>query len=153
MIKLKAVPKYVAKHKIDLVFLAGKERATFKDVAIRRTRMPGVFANTQPTEITMKIASKVKALLATASLSLMTAAAHAGSLSEEDAFYSFWDTVNGWTSGALGVGLATTMLLMGGAIGVAKNSPMPALTGIAGAAFLHWGPDIIQQIMLNGALV
>jgi conjugal transfer pilus assembly protein TraA len=42
------------------------------------------------------------------------------------------------------------MLLMGGAIGVAKNSPMPALTGVAGAAFLHWGPQIIQNIMLQG---
>jgi conjugal transfer pilus assembly protein TraA len=64
-----------------------------------------------------------------------------------DAFYEFYSTVTGWTSGGLGVGLATTMLLMGGAIGVAKNSPMPALTGVAGAAFLHWGPNIIQTIM------
>lgn len=72
---------------------------------------------------------------------------------KSDAFYGFWETVDGWTGGALGVGLATTMLLMGAAIGVAKNSPMPALTGIAGAAFLHWGPDIIQQIMVGGGLV
>lgn len=84
---------------------------------------------------------------------LSTAMAHAGTVDSADAFHSFWYTVNGWTSGGLGVGLATTMLLMGGAIGVAKNSPMPALTGVAGAAFLHWGPNIIQQIMLNGALV
>lgn len=79
--------------------------------------------------------------------------AMAGQLDQSDAFYSFWHTVDGWTSGALGVGLATTMLLMGGAIGVAKNSPMPALTGVAGAAFLHWGPDVIQQIMVGGALI
>lgn len=74
-------------------------------------------------------------------------------MKNNDAFYSFWYTVDTWTSGALGIGLATTMLLMGAAIGVAKNSPMPALTGIAGAAFLHWGPDIIQSIMLGGGLV
>jgi conjugal transfer pilus assembly protein TraA len=84
---------------------------------------------------------------------LSATAATAGTPDSADAFYSFWSTINGWTSGGLGVGLATTMLLMGGAIGVAKNSPMPALTGVAGAAFLHWGPTIIQQIMLNGALV
>ncbi len=30
---------------------------------------------------------------------------------------------------------------------------MPALTGIAGAAFLHWGPDIIKQIMMGGGLI
>lgn len=84
-----------------------------------------------------------------------SAPAIAGSMDDmkDDAFYSFWETVDGWTGGALGVGLATTMLLMGAAIGVAKNSPMPALTGIGGAAFLHWGPNIIQSIMVSGALV
>lgn len=89
-------------------------------------------------------------LLVAASVS---APVFAGQLDQSDAFYSYWETVDGWTSGALGVGLATTMLLMGGAIGVARNSPMPALTGVAGAAFLHWGPDIIQQIMVGGGLV
>lgn len=79
--------------------------------------------------------------------------ATAGTVAQDDTFYSFYNTVHGWTTGGLGVGLATTMLLMGGAIGVAKNSPMPALTGIAGAAFLHWGPDIIKQIMMGGGLV
>ena len=85
----------------------------------------------------------------------MAPAAFAGQTSDfqNDAFYSFWQTVDGWTTGPLGIGLATTMLLMGGAIGVARNTPMPALTGIAGAAFLHWGPNTIQQIMTSGALV
>lgn len=101
----------------------------------------------------MKLLSTVKKLAAGAAATLFASAALAEQLSEEDAFYSFWETVDGWTSGALGVGLATTMLLMGGAIGVARNSPMPALTGIAGAAFLHWGPDIIQQIMLGGTVI
>ena len=93
--------------------------------------------------------------LAAVGLALSSApfAAMAGSVSEDDAFYTFYTTVNGWAGGALGVGLATTMLIMGGAIGVAKNSPMPALTGIAGAAFLHWGPQIIKQLMLGGALM
>lgn len=101
----------------------------------------------------MKLIKNVKSLAAGAALALMSGVASASALDTNDAFHEFWKTVDGWTSGALGVGLATTMLLMGGAIGVAKNTPMPALTGIAGAAFLHWGPDIIQQIMLNGALV
>lgn len=100
-----------------------------------------------------KLKGKGLAFLALTSLSLSTSMAHAKALDTKDDFYDFWKTVDSWTSGALGVGLATTMLLMGGAIGVAKNSPMPALTGIAGAAFLHWGPDIIQQIMLSGGLV
>jgi conjugal transfer pilus assembly protein TraA len=80
-------------------------------------------------------------------------AAMAGEIATDDAFYTFYDTIDTWTSGGLGVGLATTSLLMGGVIGVAKNSPMPALTGIGAAAFLHWGPDIIKQIMVGGALI
>lgn len=93
----------------------------------------------------MKIS--LKKVLTAAAMVAASGAAMAGAPDSADAFYSFWNTVNGWTTGGLGVGLATTMLLMGGAIGVAKNSPMPALTGVAGAAFLHWGPSIIQNIM------
>lgn len=101
----------------------------------------------------MKLLSTVKKLAAGLTASLFTAAVMAKELEQDDAFYEFWSTVDSWTGGALGVGLATTMLLMGGAIGVARNSPMPALTGVAGAAFLHWGPDIIQSIMLGGTTI
>lgn len=79
--------------------------------------------------------------------------AFAGNLNTNDPFYSFYQTVDQWAGGALGTGLAVTMLLMGGGIGVARNSPMPALSGIAGAAFLHWGPDIIKQIMVQGGVL
>lgn len=96
---------------------------------------------------------KLAAFLALSAASVTPAMAAVTEEMKSDAFYSFWETVNGWTGGPLGIGLATTMLLMGASIGVAKNSPMPALTGIAGAAFLHWGPDIIQQIMVGGGLV
>lgn len=102
----------------------------------------------------MKTIQKLKSLGALVSLGMLGGAAHANNtLDTGDAFYTFYETVNDWTGGPLGVGLATTMLLMGGAIGVAKNSPMPALTGIAGAAFLHWGPTVIHDIMVTGALV
>lgn len=100
-----------------------------------------------------QILSKLKASASLALASVLASPAFAGTMDQNDAFYSYWQTVNGWTNGPLGVGLATTMLLMGGAIGVAKNSPMPALTGIGGAAFLHWGPNIIQQIMVGGGLI
>lgn len=102
----------------------------------------------------MKFHQKLKGAAVALLLTAATNAAMANQLQEsDDAFYKFWETVNGWTTGALGVGLATTMLLMGGAIGVAKNTPMPALTGIAGAAFLNWGPQVIQSIMLGGTLI
>ena len=98
----------------------------------------------------MNLSTKIKAGTA---MALLPVFAMANTPLANDAFYTFWETVNSWATGGLGMGLAVTMLLMGGAIGVAKNSPMPALTGIAGAAFLKWGPDIIKQIMLNGGLV
>jgi conjugal transfer pilus assembly protein TraA len=92
-------------------------------------------------------------IFAVVALATLAGTAMAGQVDTNDAFYTFYETVSGWVAGPLGVGLAITMLLMGGAIGVAQNSPMPALTGIAGAAFLHWGPTIIKQIMVGGTLV
>jgi conjugal transfer pilus assembly protein TraA len=69
-----------------------------------------------------------------------------------DPFSEFATTVVGWAQGPLGTGLAVTMMLIGAGLGVARNSPMPALSGIAGAAFLNWGPGIIQSLT-NGALI
>jgi len=69
-----------------------------------------------------------------------------------DPFKDFADTVVGWAEGPLGTGLSVTMMLIGAGMGVARNSPMPALSGIAGAAFLNWGPGIIQSLT-GGALV
>ncbi len=93
---------------------------------------------------------KAKLVVAALAASPMLASAAV----DDETFKGFYTTVKGWTQGALGMGLATTMLLMGGAIGVAKNSPMPALSGIAGAAFLHWGPGIIENMMtVQGALI
>lgn len=101
----------------------------------------------------MKIFTRLNKPAFFAALVLSSSLAGAKSVDTSDTFYTFYETLMSWTTGGLGVGLAIAMLLMGGAIGVAKNSPMPALTGIAGAAFLHWGPEIIKQIMMGGALV
>lgn len=73
--------------------------------------------------------------------------------STADPFEDFADTVIGWAEGPLGTGLSVTMMLIGAGMGVARNSPMPALSGIAGAAFLNWGPGIIQSLTNQGALI
>lgn len=91
------------------------------------------------------------------SLALLSAGAHASNTAPtgavaQDAFDEFGSTVMGWAQGPLGTGLAITMMLMGAGMGVAKNSPMPALSGIAGAAFLNWGPGIIETLT-TGALI
>ena len=88
-----------------------------------------------------------------ASVTLMgSAAAMAANASNDNTFKSFRDTVLSWAQGPLGTGLSITMMLMGAGMGVAKNSPMPALSGIAGAAFLNWGPGIIKTLT-EGALI
>lgn len=88
-------------------------------------------------------------LASTAALANNTAATNA---TATNAFDAFRDTVITWARGPLGTGLAVTMMLMGAGMGVAKNSPMPALSGIAGAAFLNWGPGIITSLT-TGALI
>jgi conjugal transfer pilus assembly protein TraA len=98
----------------------------------------------------MKISKLLGKVSVFAGLASTAVLAHAGTVESSDSFYDYYNTINTWATGGLGVGLATTMLVMGGAIGVAKNSPMPTLTGVAGAAFLHFGPSIIKNIMLNG---
>jgi conjugal transfer pilus assembly protein TraA len=100
----------------------------------------------------MKLKQKISAMTALA-VGIASPAFASTTPDTTDAFYSFYDTVSKWTSGALGTGLAITMLLMGGAMGVAKNSPMPALSGVAGAVFLHYGPLIINQIMSSGGVI
>lgn len=90
--------------------------------------------------------SKLKSLSALLALALASGAAVASSTAG-DSFYTFYSTVLAWSTGSLGTGLSITMLLMGAGIGVAKNSPMPALSGVAGGAFMHWGPDIIKNMM------
>lgn len=77
----------------------------------------------------------------------------AGALASEDEFSTFRDTVVGWAEGPLGVGLSVLMLLVGAGTGVARNSPLPALSGIAAAAILHWGPGVIDGIMSSGAVI
>lgn len=82
-----------------------------------------------------------------------SSAAMAGNIDTGDSFYKFYEFMDQNINGALGIGLALTFTLMGGVFGVMRNSPMPALSGVGGAALLHWSPDIIRQIMLSGAIV
>lgn len=92
-------------------------------------------------------------LLAGAALLAATSPAFANGLDSDDPFVDFMQTVDGYAKGGLGTGLAITMTLIGGIAGVARNSPMPALSGVAGAACLRYGPEVIKKIMGTGALV
>lgn len=71
----------------------------------------------------------------------------------DDAFSEFSDMVAGWAGGGLGTGIALLTLLVGAGMGVARNSPLPALSGVASAAFLKWGPTIVTDLLGTSALV
>lgn len=105
-----------------------------------------------PFQVSLK--KKLTRVSASAALALMSGAAMAGTTTTDSAkaFDSFKTTVLEWANGSLGTGLAVTMLLVGTGMGIARNSPMPALSGVAGAAFLNWGPKIIEQLT-GGALI
>ena len=98
----------------------------------------------------------LKNLFARAGVGAITLLASTGAMaanaSGDVTFKGFRDTVISWAQGPLGTGLSITMMLMGAGMGVARNSPMPALSGIAGAAFLNWGPGIIKTLT-EGALI
>ena len=90
----------------------------------------------------------MKKILFLLSALALPALAFAADPTVDAAFLKFYLSMFDVATGPLGVGLATTMLLMGGAIGVAKCSPMPTLMGVAGAAMLHFGPAIVLSMML-----
>lgn len=68
-------------------------------------------------------------------------------------FDDFEATMLSWINGPLGVGLAVTALLIGGGIGILRATPLPAVAGLALAAFFAWGPNVIISLVSGGALV
>lgn len=64
-----------------------------------------------------------------------------------DSFDGWVQMLLDWSHGGLGTSIAVAMLLLGAGTGVAKNNPIPALSGVAGAAILKFGPDAIAKVM------
>lgn len=62
-------------------------------------------------------------------------------------FEKLTNSVTSWVEGTLGKMIAIMALLLGGALAVVKNSPMPALTGVALATFLNFGPSVVAQVL------
>lgn len=86
-------------------------------------------------------------------LMFATAMVWAGTASSDDPFLDFLTTVEDWSSGALGVGIAITSVIFGAVRAVGNNNPMSALAGLALAAFIHWGPTIIKTMILGSSAV
>lgn len=76
-----------------------------------------------------------------------------GTAISSDGFDDFEATVLDWVNGPLGVGLAITALVVGGGTGIIQANPMPAIAGLALAAFFAWGPAVVVSLVTGGALV
>lgn len=77
----------------------------------------------------------------------------AGSVNTSDPFYQFLNAVNGYAHGALGISLCIVALLFGAIVGIGKNSPTSALSGVAFALFVYFGPSVIFSIFNAGAVL
>ncbi len=92
-------------------------------------------------------------LKAAALAAIATGIATAGSVAASDDFGTFYDKIDGWSQSGLAVGLSLASLIIGGGIGVARSSPLPALGGIALACFFAFGPGVIKSLILGGAVL
>ena len=92
--------------------------------------------------------TKVVALFAIAASSVFATA-----IAATDDFYEFYQKLDSWSNSGLAVGLALTALIIGGGIGAAKASPMPAIGGVGVAAFFAFGPGVILQLITGGSVL
>ena len=86
-------------------------------------------------------------------LTLAPLTAYAGTVSTTDPFYTFVATLEQWLGGGLGVGLSLASIIMGAVTAVATHKHIMALGGVALAAFIHWGPEVVMQLITNGAVL
>ena len=61
-------------------------------------------------------------------------------------FTTIWERLLGWTTGILGKILALVMFVVGMGFGIARQSVMPIVMGIAAAFALAYVPGVIDSI-------
>lgn len=86
---------------------------------------------------------KQKATLATV-LMASIGAAHAGNGGTE--FNNLSTMLRNWSEGGLGLALALAAFIIGLAVGLVKQTVMPAIVGIGVALFASMGPGIIAAM-------
>jgi len=92
---------------------------------------------------------KALALVVATNVVVATSFTAAGS----DDFGHFYNKLDQWSSSGLAIGLSLAALIIGGGMGVAKASPMPALGGIGLAAFFAFGPGVIKSLIGGGSIL
>ncbi|MDD5395005.1 MAG: TraA family conjugative transfer protein [Thiothrix sp.] len=61
-------------------------------------------------------------------------------------FQGIYNKLKDWVSGYLGKAIAMFAFVLGLGIGVAKSSPIPAISGIVFALFVAFGPAVLEGI-------
>lgn len=85
---------------------------------------------------------------AAALFGLVAGAAQAGVAADQsDAFYSIYETIELWLTGALGRTIALGLILIGIAGGMARQSLMAFAVGIGGGLGMFYAPSIIEGVM------
>jgi conjugal transfer pilus assembly protein TraA len=77
-------------------------------------------------------------------LVLVALGADAGTTATE--FQGIYDKLKDWVSGYLGKAIAMFAFVLGLGIGVAKSSPIPAISGVVFALFVAFGPAVLEGI-------
>ncbi|QHS09080.1 hypothetical protein [Sinimarinibacterium sp. NLF-5-8] len=70
-----------------------------------------------------------------------------------DPFQEFLDAVESYAKGALGIAICIVALLFGAIVGIGRNQPTAALSGVAFAIFIYFGPGMIKTLFSSGALI
>ncbi len=78
-------------------------------------------------------------------LALRVVASHAGTGGTE--FQDIYDTLTGWSSGALGKTIAAGAFLTGIAMGVVRQSIISVVTGIGTALAVNYTPTVIDSVV------
>jgi len=88
---------------------------------------------------------RAQTVAAALTLLLLAEPALAGTTGTE--FQTMYTTLMNWATGFLGKSIAIAAFLLGAGIGIARSSPVPALSGVVFALFMVYVPTIIGAIM------
>lgn len=105
---------------------------------------------TQPKPLEIQAMSKTRntaAITTTLAVVLTLAAGSALAGTTGTEFQTMYTTLLNWVNGFLGKSIAIAAFILGAGIGIARSSPIPALSGVVFALFMVYVPTIIDSIM------
>jgi conjugal transfer pilus assembly protein TraA len=95
---------------------------------------------------TMSLMENQRLVFAVLLLALAFIALDASAGTTATEFQGIYDKLKDWTSGYLGKAIALFAFLLGLGVGVARSSPIPAISGVVFALFVAFGPAVLEGI-------